>query len=310
MKLNKLAFYASNGFQDLLPLWVMKGRKSKLLNSLSRYDQEAIASRVNYYLKGEDIFSPSDSATKIADFHKKGHSAAYYYDLKEHLRCYSKQMRIDFRFGDDTTLTSYKNIVKARPVGDDNQNAVLMKLNKVRHFNFINDPNAFEDKKNMLIWRGAAYHPHRREFIRQFWDKPFCNIGQTNKPAEDVPWQTPPLSISEQLKYKFILCIEGNDVATNLKWAMSSNSLCMMTKPKFETWFMEGRLEAGTHYIELEEDYSNLESVIQYYSQHTEEAKTIIANANAYTEQFMNKEREELISLLVLEKYFRLSGQI
>ena len=40
-------------------------------------------------------------------------------------------------------------------------------------------------------------------------------------------------------KHKFILCIEGNDVASNLKWVMSSNSVAVMPKPKFESWFME-----------------------------------------------------------------------
>ena len=50
------------------------------------------------------------------------------------------------------------------------------------------------------------------------------------------------MTINEQLHYKFILCSEGNDVASNLKWVMSSNSIAVMPKPKFETWFMEGIL--------------------------------------------------------------------
>ena len=35
----------------------------------------------------------------------------------------------------------------------------------------------------------------------------------------------------------------------------------------------------------------------------------IIQNANAYVEQFKNKRREKLISLMVLEKYFIKTGQ-
>ncbi|ENT7385234.1 hypothetical protein ACXLUW_000800 [Campylobacter coli] len=35
------------------------------------------------------------------------------------------------------------------------------------------------------------------------------------------------LSKKEQMKYKFIISLEGNDVASNLKWEMNSNSLVL-----------------------------------------------------------------------------------
>ena len=73
--------------------------------------------------------------------------------------------------------------------------------------------------------------------------------------------------------------------------------------------FMEGRLQGGVHYIEIKDDYSDLEEKIRYYSTHPEEAKAIIRNAHAFVDQFRDKEREELISLLVLEKYFRHTRQ-
>ena len=65
-------------------------------------------------------------------------------------------------------------------------------------------------------------------------------VGQVNKPETGGAFLRPKLSILEQLEYKFVLCLEGNDVATNLKWVMSSNSLAVMPKPRYETWFMEG----------------------------------------------------------------------
>lgn len=95
----------------------------------------------------------------------------------------------------------------------------------------------------------------------------------------------------------------------NLKWVMSSNSVGVMPRPKYESWFMEGRLQPGVHYIEIKDDYSDLEDKIQYYSTHVEEAEAIIRNAHAFVEQFRDKEREELISILVLEKYFRHTKQ-
>ena len=118
------------------------------------------------------------------------------------------------------------------------------------------------------------------------------------------------MSLKEQLNYKFILSIEGTDVASNLKWIMSSNSLAFMVKPKYETWFMEGKLIPDYHYILLKDDYSNLNEKIKYYTEHINEAKQIIKNANNYVHQFKNKEQEDIISLLVLKKYFEQSKQL
>jgi hypothetical protein len=78
---------------------------------------------------------------------------------------------------------------------------------------------------------------------------------------------------------------------------MSSNCLAVMPLPKYETWFMEGTLIPNYHYV------------LNYYIEHTDEALNIIQNAHNYVDQFRNKKREDLISLLVLKKYFEKTGQ-
>jgi hypothetical protein len=118
----------------------------------------------------------------------------------------------------------------------------------------------------------------------------FANIGNT-APGKDrmVEFEKPKLSIREQVKYKFIVSIEDNDVATNLKWIMSSNSVCMMPKPKFETWYKEGTLVAGKHYIEIADDYSDLEQQYLKYLKQPSKCENIIKNANAYSSNFKSK---------------------
>ena len=103
--------------------------------------------------------------------------------------------------------------------------------------------------------------------------------------------------------------LEGVDVASNLKWVMSSNSIAVMPRPTYETWFMEGTLIPNYHYIEIKPDYSDLLERIDYYNNHIDEAKEIIKHANEYARQFRNKKRENLISLMVLAKYFEKTGQ-
>ena len=98
-------------------------------------------------------------------------------------------------------------------------------------------------------------------------------------------------------------------MATNLKWIMSSNSIAVMPRPTFETWFMEGKLIPDFHYIEIKSDYSDLKERLKYYITHTAEAEAIIENAHQYFSQFQDKKRERLFSLLVLHKYFLMTGQ-
>ena len=122
-------------------------------------------------------------------------------------------------------------------------------------------------------------------------------------------WMTPKKTIREHLDYKFIMALEGNDVASNLKWVMSSNSIAVMTRPTCETWFMEGKLIPDYHYIEIKDDLSDLEEKLTYYINHPVEAEQIVKHAHEYVAQFFDAERERLISLLVMDKYFQMTGQ-
>ena len=71
---------------------------------------------------------------------------------------------------------------------------------------------------------------------------------------------------------------------------------------------MEGKLIPNYHYIEVKEDFSDLEERLQYYIDHPEEAEAIIQHAHDFVDQFRDKEREDLISLLVLKRYFEITN--
>lgn len=310
MKNSKLPYYFKNGVSLIIPSILYRFSLGKALKTIDNYDASYLTDRVNYYNKLSQPFTLESHAKSIKEF-KSETKKTYFFDLYRYLRYFSESFKISYLFGDITQIPSSPSLLKSRPIEGDNQNSVLMKLNKVRHFIFVNDTIAFKDKKNMAVWRGKAYRDHRQKFLETFYNHPKFDVGQTNtKGNVNAPWQKKKMSLKEQLTYKFILSIEGNDVASNLKWVMSSNSLAFMTKPKYETWFMEGRLIPNHHYVLLNDDYSDLEEKIDYYAIHTDEAETIIANANAYTKQFQDEKREDLISLLVLQKYFKLSGQL
>lgn len=69
-------------------------------------------------------------------------------------------------------------------------------------------------------------------------------------------------------------------------------------------------MKGGEHFVEISDDYSDLEEKLEYFIAHPKDALEIIHNAHEYIAQFRDKKREDIISLLVLEKYFYYTGQL
>ena len=281
----------------------------KTLSQLSRYDKNYIKSRVDYYNKLENNLTFSDKIKTLQYFVYTGEEKTYFFDTWKFTRYFKPEYKFAYEFGDVTKIPAEPAIVKSRPIGGENQNSVLLNLNRIRHFIFVNERKPFHKKKDQLVWRGNiwSYQPQRIDFLKKHFDNPLCDIGHVNKADIETQWLTEKLTIHEQLQYKFVLSIEGNDVATNLKWVMSSNSIAVMPTPKYETWFMEGTLKPDFHYIHIKDDYSDLNEKLAYYIKHPEKADEIRQNANSYVAQFKDKKREKLISLLVLDKYFKMT---
>ncbi|SDL54630.1 Glycosyl transferase family 90 [Modicisalibacter muralis] len=308
-KSRKLCFYSAGLAQLLAPDRLFRSRLDRLLDTLDASEVDYVFDRVNFYNKVSSWFDVDNHATRVSDF-KYEKRGAYYLDTKRVVRYFDPDLRFSYLFGDITEVPESPKIVKSRPISGGNANSVLLKLNKIRHFNFVSDDQQFTDKRDRIVWRGKCFKASREAIVKRLHDRPGHDIGQVDESKKHQPDYRPFLSIREQLRNKFVLSLEGKDVATNLKWIMSSNSLCFMPKPRFETWFMEGQLMPSKHYVPLKEDCSDIEEKMDYYSANTDEALEIIKNANRHVEQFKNKRRERLISLLVLRKYFERSGQI
>jgi len=272
-------------------------------------ERSDIERRVQYYNRLTHPFALDGSAMSVATY-QRGKSWAYHLDFKPLIHCFPPGNRFDYLPGDITHVPLRPTFVKSRPISDteENANSVLLKLNQIRHYYMPRDPYAFQQKYPLAVWRGSAHRDKRRTFVETCYEKAGCNIADVSRKSQGLPWHGKFLSIQEQMKYRFILSVEGNDVATNVKWIMASNSLCMMARPEFETWYMEGALVAGKHYVQLRDDYTDLEEKIEYYNTHPREAQEIVKNANAYAAQFLQEEREFLIALLVMDKYFHLAG--
>ena len=310
----KALFYLKGFARYYTPKWILEKKLRRKLSKIkNRPDYAYIQYRVDYYNKlSQPQATPAAFDSLKLHSYKSSKSAAYFFDTNQYTRWFSNTRRWKFLPGDIVEVPSIPSIVKSRPIKGDNQNAVLLKLNKIRHFVFLKDRIPFSQKKDKAIFRlTVSKKPGRIAFMEKFYNAPICEAGvlAENDPSIPKEWIRPKISLYDHLEYKFIVALEGIDVATNLKWIMSTNSIAVMPRPSYETWFMEGTLIPDYHYIEIKSDYSDLEEKLLYYIDHQEEAAQIIQNAHDYIEQFKDKKREDLISLMVLDKYFKNTGQ-
>lgn len=298
----------------LLPKCLFQQRlKQKIAKYHEKHPEQwnYVQQRVDYYCKLQNTTELSASALVLRDFRfEKKYHFTYFFDTYEYLKYFPNASKFYCEYGDIITIPSKPTIVKSRPICDNNKNSVLLKLDKFRHFNFIKDTVPFYNKTDKLIGRASLYQKNRTDFYNKWFGTRLCDLGQVNpEPVFNPNWVCGKITRKEHLNYKFILCLEGNDVATNLKWVMLTNSLAVMPRPHYETWFMEATLIPNYHYVAIADDYSDLEERLEYYMEHQDEAQQIIDNAKAYVTQFLDFEREDIISLLVLKKYFEKTGQ-
>ena len=348
----KFAYYASAWLSLHRPAALLRALLPHKLAALERReDKEYILRRVDYYNRLTSD-QPIDAAlwgrqsVQLKD-QPMTPSKVYYLDAMAYARYFPPSRRWLLLSGDINFFPRLPAVLKSRPIGsdsDESRNAVVLKLNKVRHFIFVRDRLSWSEKRDQVVFRnritsGMGIHmsEHTRALLQQlstapasapeaadisprlrfmlkYFGHPLVDAGAIDSNLDGHPlwnpaWRCEKMTIAQQLRYKFVMAIEGNDVASNLKWVMSSNSIAVCPKPRFETWFMEGQLKADYHYIEVAPDFSDLPDKLRYYLAHPAAAEAIIRHAHEWVDQFRDSRRESLISLLVLDKYFRLTPQ-
>ena len=205
-------------------------------------------------------------------------------------------------------------ICKTRPLNNDS--VIIQKLEIDRHWIYLSkikqyDIN-YQDKINKCIWRGGTTGYRRRRgsrytLVPKFFNSKFADVGFSEVIQDKQNYEVflkNKVSIQDQLKFKFIISCEGNDVASGLKWQLYSNSVVLMTKPTTESWAMESFLKPFIHYIPLSDDYSDLEEKYNWCLKNENKCIEISKNASNYIEQFLDEDKELAIRKGIMERYF------
>ena len=303
--IQRLAFYFAGAGRQLLPQHVLAQRTQRLLRDYDAHpDRDALERRARYYMKIEDCFDPQGPATCDIPFK---HSR-YFFDFMEHARGFAPQARFDPVFADVILVPETPRIVKSRPLSKDNANGVLFPLDKFRHFVRVRDPQPFRDKRPNAVWRGGLHSAERITLIQRHAGNCAHDIGHVGASHDGIAGKGF-LAQSDQIQHRYLLSVEGVDVATNLKWMMGTNCLVMSPPLRFETWYMEGDLQPGIHFVELAPDFSDLDEKVAFYNDNPEAAESIIAAAQAWRRSFDIPRREAMIAARVLALYLSYSGQ-
>jgi hypothetical protein len=180
---------------------------------------------------------------------------------------------------------------------------IIWKLNVERHYDkvrevAINDVG-WSRKKNVAVFRGARtgaipYNEslsvtencmmiQRCRLVYRYHNSTLIDAALTGPDRRfppvlnGVPLMTgEKLTLEQMLRYKAIICLEGNDVSSGLKWALSSRSVVIMPSPvAFTSWAMEELLEPWVHYVPCRSDLSDIEDSVQWVLDHPEEAREI-----------------------------------
>jgi len=247
------------------------------------------------------------------------------------------------------------------PLGDNLNkiSGIIWPMNYNRHFG----PQLFEEvrkydipwerKYDKAIWRGAPtgdvnIKPELRHPFTSFCEYlPRCrlvnkyrnsstllDVGFTDigyfKGEYDIPndFFRPGISQKDLFKYKAIIIMEGNDVATGLKWALYSRSVVLMPTPRRTSYAMEEWLEPWVHYVPItihgdeEEDMdgvanggngtsvlSDVEEKMQWVLDHDEEARKIAERATLFVHDLLfdaehSVEENMKLKGMILERYF------
>ncbi|HWU61065.1 MAG TPA: glycosyl transferase family 90 [Ensifer sp.] len=303
----RLNYYAAGVVRELAPRALFRFDDKQAFREIEDSGAlPALLERVNRYNRlTPGIYATPSTRIDAADRSK----SRYFIDLAEHLKFFPSRLRIDSLYGDIIHVPPVPTLLKSRPIQGENANSVLMNLDKLRHFRLFDDQVPFARKLPKAVWRGSMNNPLRANLVSSHAGSAFCDVGHVSRSFTEVPPKDILLP-QQQFAYRYILSVEGCDVATNLKWVMASNSVCLMPRPRYETWFMEGALVPGHHYVEVRDDFSDLENKIDELEADPLRAREIVANANRHVAMFRNSRMERLASLLVLQKYFEATGQL
>ena len=121
----------------LMPRCYYRMQRESILDSLTTTEREELEQRVGYYNQIQKP-TPIENGTTVGQYkfpyRQKRRFTTYFFDFYEVVRYFNPHSSFHFIPGDVVQVPDVPTFVKSRPIRGNNANAVLLKLNKRRHF--------------------------------------------------------------------------------------------------------------------------------------------------------------------------------
>lgn len=284
---------------------------------------ENICSYILYYKKGlgKEKDTPyifdKQNLQRVKSIHYRPDALKSYIEKSNN----SDTARFIFSFGDETPkVEGYPVIMKARHIQELHNTSgtpLLGYLATVRHFGVVDELQnitapEWRDKNETLIWRGVSTGwGSRLKVVQRFlMDEPRPDVdiafykfvqGERKRVSKPGRYLKAPLSLEEQLQYKYLLSLEGNDVATGLKWMLYSNSVVFMPPPQHVTWAMEEMLVPFHHYIPITADGSDIPEKLEWAKANDRHCQIISKQATQFVRDLIVTEEAKATNDLILK---------
>ena len=226
--------------------------------------------------------------------------------------------------GDNATEPRAPAICKTRPVGSRNC-ALIKRIQARRHWEPVETVSdldtPFEAKTPAAVWRGQStgrWMPDgvggcSRQLLYLRWGtgdpSDAVDVGLVPGGVGTADTSIPnlvlkrELSVTAMLRNRYLVSVEGHDVASNLKWVLASWSVPLMPRPRTESWLMEGLLDPYVHYVPLADDTSDLEAQVAWCEARVGRCREVAEAGRRWMEMFGDAEAERALEERVVREF-------
>ena len=139
-----------------------------------------------------------------------------------------------------------------------------------------------------MFWRGGAsggYPSPRTRTVAHLIENKNADVklvfGDWNKnmPILDAHFVHERSNLEDHLKFKYILIIDENYIASNHQWVFGSGSVPLMITSPENNWWFKNDLQPMVNYVPINYDLSDLNEKIDWLIANDKEAFRIMENA-------------------------------
>ena len=210
------------------------------------------------------------------------------YDEMEHV--YTKPLQYDTLTAEWNKKTDTRAVFRGGPTGCGYTDETNMRIKLA----LLAKEDIFKNRLDIgLTGKGPTIDSGSVRF------DPVHGLGMLNtgiKPTDTF------LTMAQQSKYRYILHVDGNVNAYRLLNTMTTGSLVLRVTSEYTSW-AERYLQAGVHYLAVERDLSNLDTLLTYCEKNQDKCKEIAENGRVLARKLLTREFIENYFLMMFNQF-------